>query len=184
MNTILRIIGQPDDLRLELFSMSLDVTVAAALPEPGRVFGGLSAVQGWKAAGPPNGGPAGYILTVSDVAKAAPAVTRALVAAGADVLSIGQSRHTLEDVYLERPQLFRRGQVHPEQVSHSWPSGTGVTPVIHAADATPGSTSPDDDVGSWADAGCGAGTKSPLGDLVSPFTPLTSQPVNPVTHPS
>ena len=32
---------------------------------------------------------------------AAPAVTRALVAAGADVLSIAQSRHTLEDVYLE-----------------------------------------------------------------------------------
>jgi ABC-2 type transport system ATP-binding protein len=28
-------------------------------------------------------------------------VTRALVAAGADVLSIAQSRHTLEDVYLE-----------------------------------------------------------------------------------
>ena len=32
---------------------------------------------------------------------AAPAVTRALVAAGADVLSIGESQHTLEDVYLE-----------------------------------------------------------------------------------
>jgi ABC-2 type transport system ATP-binding protein len=100
MSTSLRIIGRPDDLRLELFSMSLDVTVAAALPEPRRVFGGLPAVQGWKAAGPP-GGPAGYIVTVSDVTQAAPAVTRALVAARADVLSIGQSRHTLEDVYLE-----------------------------------------------------------------------------------
>ena len=31
---------------------------------------------------------------------AAPAVTRA-VSAGADVLSIGESRHSLEDVYLE-----------------------------------------------------------------------------------
>ena len=41
------------------------------------------------------------MLTVADVAQAAPAVTRALVAAGADVLSIAQSRHTLEDVYLE-----------------------------------------------------------------------------------
>ena len=40
-------------------------------------------------------------MTVSDPAQAAPAVTRALVAAGADVLSIGESRHTLEDVYLE-----------------------------------------------------------------------------------
>ena len=101
MNTSLRTIGRPDDLRQELFSTSLDVTVAAALPEPGWVFSGLSAVQGWQAADPPDGGPAGYVLTVSDVAQAAPAVTRALVAAGADVLSITQSRHTLEDVYLE-----------------------------------------------------------------------------------
>jgi ABC-2 type transport system ATP-binding protein len=101
MSTSLRTIGRPDDLRRELFAASLDVTVAAALPEPGRVFGGLPAVQGWKAACPPGGGPAGYALTVSDVGRAAPAVTRALVAAGADVLSIAQSRHTLEDVYLE-----------------------------------------------------------------------------------
>jgi ABC-2 type transport system ATP-binding protein len=38
---------------------------------------------------------------VSDPAVAAPAVTRALVAADADVLSIGESRHSLEDVYLQ-----------------------------------------------------------------------------------
>jgi ABC-2 type transport system ATP-binding protein len=101
MSTSLRTIGRPDDLRAELFAASLEVTVAAALPEPGRLFGGLPAVQGWKAASPPGGGPADYVLTVSDVAQAAPAVTRALVAAGADVLSIAQSRHTLEDVYLE-----------------------------------------------------------------------------------
>ena len=101
MSTSLRTIGRPEDLRAELFAASLDVTVAAALPEPGRVFGGLPAVQGWKAAGPPGGGPAGYVLTVSDVGRAAPAVARVLVAAGADVLSITQSRHTLEDVYLE-----------------------------------------------------------------------------------
>ncbi len=100
MSTSLRIIGRPDDLRQELFSTSLDVTVAVALPEPGRVFGGLPAVQGWKAVGPRDGGPVGYVLTVSDAAQAA-AVTRALVAAGADVLSIAPSRHTLEDVYLE-----------------------------------------------------------------------------------
>jgi ABC-2 type transport system ATP-binding protein len=37
---------------------------------------------------------------VSDVLRAAPAVTRALVGAGADVLSITESRHSLEDVYL------------------------------------------------------------------------------------
>src|SRR5207302_6443267 len=84
MSTTLRAIGRPGDLRAELFAASLDVTVAAALPEPGRVFGGLPAVQGWKDTGQPGGSPASYALTVSDVARAAPAVTRALVAAGAD----------------------------------------------------------------------------------------------------
>ena len=38
---------------------------------------------------------------MSDPAIAAPAVTQALVAAAADVLSISESRHSLEDVYLE-----------------------------------------------------------------------------------
>jgi ATPase subunit of ABC transporter with duplicated ATPase domains len=42
-----------------------------------------------------------YILFVSDPDAAAPVVTRALVAAGADVLSISEPRHSLEDVYLE-----------------------------------------------------------------------------------
>jgi ABC-2 type transport system ATP-binding protein len=38
---------------------------------------------------------------VTDPKVAAPEVTRALVAAGADVLSIAESQHSLEDVYLE-----------------------------------------------------------------------------------
>jgi ABC-2 type transport system ATP-binding protein len=101
MSTSLRTIGRPDELRQELFAASLDVTVVVALPEPGRVFGGLAAVQGWKPAGPPGSGSARYALTVTDPALAAPAVTQALVAAGADVLSIAPSRHTLEDVYLQ-----------------------------------------------------------------------------------
>ena len=53
------------------------------------------------APGRAGGGPAGYHLSVTDPAQAAPAVTRALVAAGADVLSITESQHTLEDVYLQ-----------------------------------------------------------------------------------
>ena len=40
-------------------------------------------------------------LTVSDPEAAAPGVVRALVAAGADVLSISEAHHSLEDVYLE-----------------------------------------------------------------------------------
>ena len=42
-----------------------------------------------------------YFLTVDDARAAAPEVTRALVAAGADVLSIAEVQHSLEDVYLE-----------------------------------------------------------------------------------
>ena len=40
-------------------------------------------------------------VAVSHGEQAAPEVTRALVSAGADVLSIGESQHSLEDVYLE-----------------------------------------------------------------------------------
>jgi len=57
---------------------------------------GLPAVDDWH-----QDGPAAYILAVSESAVAAPAVARALVAAGADVLSISESHHSLEDVYLE-----------------------------------------------------------------------------------
>jgi len=101
MNTSLRTVGRPDELRHTLFSRSLTVTTAAPLGTPDQVFTGLPAVQGWRAADPAGGRTAGYVLTVSDPAQAAPAVTRALVADGADVLSITESRHTLEDVYLE-----------------------------------------------------------------------------------
>jgi ABC-2 type transport system ATP-binding protein len=96
LNTTLRAIGPPGELRDRLFAKTLTVTTVAPLPDPGQVFAGLPAVNGWR-----QDGPAGYILTVCDPAAAAPAATRALVAAGADVLSIGQSRHSLEDVYLE-----------------------------------------------------------------------------------
>jgi ABC-2 type transport system ATP-binding protein len=101
MNTHLRTIGRPDELRQQLFSRSLAVQTAAPLPAPDQVFAGLPGVKGWQAAPASGDGPASYVVTVTDPAQAAPAVTRALVAAGADVLSIAESRHTLEDVYLE-----------------------------------------------------------------------------------
>ncbi len=96
LNTTLRAIGRPDDLRQQLFAKTLTVRTLVPLPEPDRVFGGLPAVDSWR-----QDGPATYVLTVSDSTVAAPAVTRALVAAGADVLSIADSHHSLEDVYLE-----------------------------------------------------------------------------------
>ncbi|HWD46754.1 MAG TPA: ABC transporter ATP-binding protein [Actinomycetota bacterium] len=96
LNTTLRTIGRPDELRERLFAATLTVRTLVALPEPDRVFAGLPAVDGWH-----QDGPATYVLTVSEQAVAAPAITRALVAAGAEVLSISQFHHSLEDVYLE-----------------------------------------------------------------------------------
>jgi ABC-2 type transport system ATP-binding protein len=96
LNTTLRSIGRPDELRDRLFARTLAVRTLASLPDPDGVFAGLPAVDGWR----PDGR-AGYLLTVSDLQVAAPAATRALVTAGADVLSISRSQHSLEDVYLE-----------------------------------------------------------------------------------
>ena len=96
LNTTLRTIGKPAELRDRLFSKALTVRTLVPLAEPAAVFGGLPGVDGWH-----EDGPATYIIAVSDANLAAPAATRALVAAGADVLSIAEPRHSLEDVYLE-----------------------------------------------------------------------------------
>jgi ABC-2 type transport system ATP-binding protein len=96
LNTTLRTIGRPTELRDQLFARTLTVKTLAPLGDPGRVFGGLPAVDGWH-----QDGPVAYVLAISDAAVAAPAITRALVKAGADVLSISESQHSLEDVYLE-----------------------------------------------------------------------------------
>ena len=96
LNTTLRTIGRPDELRDRLFAKAITVKTVAPLAEPESVFGGIPAVGGWR-----QGEDGGYVVTVSDGEVAAPAITRALVAAGADVLTIAQSYHSLEDVYLE-----------------------------------------------------------------------------------
>ena len=96
LNTTLRTIGRPAELREQLFATTLTVRTLGALPEPGRVFAGLPAIDSWR-----QDGPTTYVLAVSDQAVAAPAATRALVAAGAEVLSISQSHPSLEEVYLQ-----------------------------------------------------------------------------------
>ena len=96
INTTLRAIGRPDELREQLFHKTLVVRTLVPLSEPDRVFGGRRAVESWH-----QDASGAYLLAVSDPTIAAPEVTRALVAAGADVLSIAESRHSLEDVYLE-----------------------------------------------------------------------------------
>ena len=95
LNTSLRTIGRPDELRDRLFTKTLLVRTAAPLASPETVFA-VSGVDGWRADDTTR-----YQLTVSDTRIAAPAVTRALVAAGADLLSLAEAQHSLEDVYLE-----------------------------------------------------------------------------------
>ena len=96
LNTTLRTIGRPDELREQLFRKTLTIRTLTPLATPAAVFGGLPGVESWR-----EDGAGTYEVPVSDPAVAAPAITRSLVAAGADVLSISESRHSLEDVYLE-----------------------------------------------------------------------------------
>jgi ABC-2 type transport system ATP-binding protein len=96
LNTGLLTIGRPNELRDQLFSRAVTVRTVDPLPDPDRVFAGLPAVEGWQQADD-----GGYVVAVSNGDVAAPAITRAVVAAGADVLAIGESHHSLEEVYLE-----------------------------------------------------------------------------------
>ena len=95
LNTSMRTIGRPDELRDRLFTKSLVVRTLAPLASPDAVFA-VAGVDGWR-----TDDTTSYVLTVSDARMAAPAVTRALVAAGADLLSLAEVQHSLEDVYLE-----------------------------------------------------------------------------------
>ncbi len=95
LNTTLRTIGRPDELRERLFTKALVLRTAAPLRDPDRVFA-VPGVESWRV-----DDAAGYVLAVTDARLAAPEVTRALVAAGADVLSLAETRHSLEEVYLE-----------------------------------------------------------------------------------
>lgn len=95
LNTTLQAIGRPDELRDRLFAKTPEVTILRPLDDPGQVFTGLPGVQAWR-----NVEAGRYLLTVTDLDRVTPAVTRAMVAAGADVLSISEAPHTLEDTYL------------------------------------------------------------------------------------
>ncbi|HAW11825.1 MAG TPA: multidrug ABC transporter ATP-binding protein [Chloroflexi bacterium] len=96
LNTRLLAVGRPEQLRMQLFRSSLVVETAARLPAPEAIFTPDMGVDKWT----PDGA-ATYVLTVAEPRMVAPRVARALVAAGADVVSIAVSPHSLEDVYLE-----------------------------------------------------------------------------------
>ena len=84
-------------LRDRLFAKTLTVETATPLAEPGRVFDGIAGVENWRSTTKSS-----YAIAVSNTRTTAPAVADlVLVAANADVLSLTEARHTLEDVYLE-----------------------------------------------------------------------------------
>ena len=58
LNTTLRLIGRPDELRQQLFSRSVDVRLRAPLDDPQAVLGAVPEVEGWEQT------PSGYTLTV------------------------------------------------------------------------------------------------------------------------
>jgi ABC-2 type transport system ATP-binding protein len=96
LNTTLRSVGRPAELRERLFSRSLVVETMTPLAAPDAVFNSITGVESWR----PDGA-SSYVLDVTDPRTIAPDVTRALVAAAADVVSISESRHSLEDIYLQ-----------------------------------------------------------------------------------
>jgi ABC-2 type transport system ATP-binding protein len=96
LNTTLRTVGRPQELREQLFKSELAVRTLKPLSDPDQLFASIPAVEAWHSTDP-----GFYELTVTDLLVAAPEVTRGLVGAGADVISISETQHSLEDVYLE-----------------------------------------------------------------------------------
>jgi ABC-2 type transport system ATP-binding protein len=96
LNTTLRTVGRIDDLRQRMFHKSILVSTITPLADADRVFRALDCVTSWSldATGE-------YVLIVNDVRVAAPQIARALVESGADVLSLTEGHHSLEEVYLE-----------------------------------------------------------------------------------
>jgi ABC-2 type transport system ATP-binding protein len=97
MNTTLRTIGRPDELRDQLFNKPIELRTRAPLPDPDRVLAGLPGCESWHLAADGTT----YVLTVTDPDIAAPAAARAVLAAGADLLALTPTQHSLEDVYLQ-----------------------------------------------------------------------------------
>ena len=96
LNTTLRPVGRPEDLREQLFKHGArrqdrsrhSATPTSSSPTSPRSRAGVPTIR------------RSYELSVSDPRSPHRGDT-GLVGAGADVLSIGEARHSLEDVYLE-----------------------------------------------------------------------------------
>jgi ABC-2 type transport system ATP-binding protein len=95
INTRLKSIGRPDQLRRQLFATSIEVRLADPLADPEGTFGRVTGIGRW------SGRDGRYVIEVADPALSTPLLAEALVRAGARVLKIAEVEHSLEDVYLE-----------------------------------------------------------------------------------
>jgi ABC-2 type transport system ATP-binding protein len=94
LNTTMRLIGRPDELRARLFRRSWKFGSARrSLIQ--TVFGDAPEVEGSGCR------PALTSLRRRTLRSRRRRYVRALAGGGADIVSIGESRHSLEDVYLE-----------------------------------------------------------------------------------
>ena len=96
LNTTLRIVGRTAELRKQLFQPSLIIVTAAPLAKPEELFAAVPGVGPWSVRDS-----ATYEVNTRDPRTSAPLLVRALVDSGADVISIGESKHSLQDVYLQ-----------------------------------------------------------------------------------
>ncbi len=96
LNTTLRSVGRPDELRRKLFAGAVEFRLVQPLADPASVLNAVPGVASWLERGPGQ-----YTAEVGDPSAVTPLLARALVAAGADILHLAEVRHSLEDVYLE-----------------------------------------------------------------------------------
>ena len=96
LNTTLRVVGAPAELRHRLFSSALEVRTASPLQDPDALFRAVPGTDGWQ----PHGN-SSYRVNARDPAAVAPELARAIVASGAGLVHLSEAEHSLEDVYLQ-----------------------------------------------------------------------------------
>ncbi len=92
--TRLRVVDTPQSLRRQLYGRKVMVDLGQDAAAFAPVLGDQPFLQAVDAEG------RRLILTLDDPEQATPRVVRLLVAAGADILAVGELSYTLEDVYL------------------------------------------------------------------------------------
>jgi ABC-2 type transport system ATP-binding protein len=96
LNTTLRIVGSPAELRRQLFPSALEVRTTDPLADPAVLFATVAGANGWSPVGTN-----AYRVNAADPSAVAPLLARAIVASGAGLQHLSETTHSLEDVYLQ-----------------------------------------------------------------------------------